>query len=87
MVGVLPTQGIGRSALAQYPRTAKPHFHVVHPRGITKLKFFGIQIGDLFLEVQRIAEVLRSNSAADDPESDGLRRQIEHARQLLAERM
>ena len=30
-IGIPPTQGIGRSLLAQYPRTANPHFHVVHP--------------------------------------------------------
>lgn len=69
------------------PAAAYMAVAICHDRGITRLKFFGIQIGDLFLEVQRIAEVLRSNSAADDPESDELHRQIEHARQLLAERI
>ena len=60
---------------------------ICHERGITRVKsFFGTQTQDLFLEVQRIAEVIQSKSAADDPESQGLYRQIEHARQLLAER-
>lgn len=69
------------------PAAAYMAVAICHDRGITRLKFFGIQTGDLFQEVQRIAEVLRSNSAADDPESDELHRQIEHARQLLAERI
>ena len=81
---------MAESRLEQWDNPAAAYMVVAicHDRGITRVKsFFGNQTEDLFQEVQRIAEVLQSNSAADDPESDGLRRQIEHARQLLAERI
>lgn len=59
---------------------------ICRERGITKIKTFRNRIEDLFQEAQCIADVLQSKSVADDPKSEGLLRQVEHARQLLGER-
>ena len=59
---------------------------ICRERGITRIKTFRNRIADLFLEVQRIAEVIQDTSADDGPKSERLHRQIEHARQLLGER-